>query len=507
LPNSFLIASGALALSLVACDSDDDVRDLNARDGSAARDGAAAVGGSSADGGGAGGKTGGSGGQRDGQVTNPLDAEIPVGATMDAAVLGLDAALELPPGTWILEDGAIVLPDGQVIDVDAAIDRYTPEIDVGKCEIGEEDVWSTSVDVFDEGGFALVPGQVGFGLAYRGGPAGGCARTLGAMPLTAASGFGEPRLIDSVCNVVTDLSLSAAGEGWRIAWIDNATNSAELHTLLLDHDMGVVEGTMRTTITTNDKRERKPVLRDVGGMPVVAWISENTGTRARSIETQLLDGESTAVTILPEDAGQAPESIALSPIGTTTAALAWVGPLDSPGVWLQALDATGAAHGDRVQLTDKVAASSSVDMAGRTDGGAVIYSIEVDGIPQVRFRRLDGNGQPVASERSIIGPPLSAQGASLAPLGGGYAVTYRALPGPGIAAPEIRLTFVTKEGNVMRDGGGRLLSFRIGDATMAQGRTAVSVSVEGQIMVAWLDGDVSTGRNLLKVVRRRLDCQ
>ena len=71
----------------------------------------------------------------------------------------------------------------------------------------------------------------------------------------------------------------------------------------------------------------------------------------------------------------------------------------------------------------------------------------------------------------------------------------------------MRLTFVTKEGNVMRDADGRLLSFHVGDATLAEGRTAVSVSVEGEIMVAWLDADATGSRNLLKVVRRRLDCR
>jgi hypothetical protein len=125
----------------------------------------------------------------------------------------------------------------------------------------------------------------------------------------------------------------------------------------------------------------------------------------------------------------------------------------------------------------------------------------------VRFRRLDTAGKPLASERSIIGPPLRAQAASLAALGGGYAITYRALAGGSVASPEVRLAFVSKEGNVQRDAGGHLLSFRIGDATLAQGRTAVSVSVEGEIMVAWIDGDVSTGQNVLKVVRRRLDCR
>jgi len=513
--NSILITVGALALCSAACDSEDRYVDVNARDAAALLDGATADG-SSASGGrggnggrdGSSGNTGGASGGRDGAVTNPFDGDIPEGASMDAAVLGLDAALELPPGTWILEDGAIVLPDGQVIDVDAAIDRYTPEIDVGRCEIGEEDTWSTSVDVFDEGGFALVPGQVGFGLAYRGGATGGCRQTLNAMPLSAAGGFGEPRMIDTECYVITDVSLVAADDGWRASWIDNSAGSAELQTLLLDPDMGLAVGATRRTLTTNDgKRERKPVMRDITGTPMVAWISEDVASRARSIETQLLDDDSAARTVLTEDTGQTPQSIALAQMGSSSAALAWVGPLDSPGVWLQPLDASGDASGDRIQLTDKVGASSSVDMATRTDGGAVIYSIEIDGIPQVRFRRLGANGHPVASERSIIGPPLSAQGASLAQLGGGYAVTYRALPGGNVTAPEIRLAFVTKEGNVMRDAGGQLISFRIGDATMAQGRTAVSVSVEGQIMIAWLDGDVSTGQNLLKVVRRRLDCQ
>jgi hypothetical protein len=76
----------------------------------------------------------------------------------------------------------------------------------------------------------------------------------------------------------------------------------------------------------------------------------------------------------------------------------------------------------------------------------------------------------------------------------------------GAQHPEL-LDNIPSSPTVMRDGGGNLLSFPIGDATMAQGRTTVSVSVEGEIMVAWIDGDISTGRNVLKVVRRRLDCQ
>ena len=511
-PISLLIA-GALALG-TACKDKDRYRNVEARDGggmggsgadaSATKDGSAANGGSSGrrDGGGGIGGIGAVGGD------NPFDGMIPEGATMDAAVLGLDGGLDLPPGSWFLGDGAIVLPDGRVLDVDAALEEYPKEIDVSTCEIGTEDTWNTQVDIFDEGGFALVPGQVGFGLAYRGGRVAGCAQTLNAMPLGSSGGFGEPQLVDTQCKVLTDVGLMATLAGWRIAWVDNFTNMAELHTLELDATMGIAPGAERVTLTNNDgKREHKPVMHEIAGMPMIAWISEDVRSRARSILTQKLDGSSVATTVLAEDEQQTPQSLAFTQMADASAALAWVGPLDSPGVWLQPLDREGAANGGRINLTEQVAASSSVDMATRTDGGGVVYSIEIDELPQVRFRRLDSAGMPVASERSIIGPPLRAQGASLATLGGGYAVTYRALPGGSVTSPEIRLTFVSKEGNVQRDADGRLLSFRIGDATMAQGRTAVSVSVEGEIMVAWVDADTSTGRNVLRVVRRHLACQ
>jgi hypothetical protein len=85
-------------------------------------------------------------------------------------------------------------------------------------------------------------------------------------------------------------------------------------------------------------------------------------------------------------------------------------------------------------------------------------------------------------------------------------VAYRALPGGDVTAPEVRLTFITKEGNTITDSAGHLVSFPIGPASLADSRTYVSVSVEGEIMVAWIDADPASGKNQLKVVRRRLDC-
>jgi hypothetical protein len=429
------------------------------------------------------------------------------GATMDAAVLGLDAAIELPDGSLILQDGAILLPDGRVIDVDAAVKLYTPEIDVASCAISQNDTWSKTVDVSDEGGYALVAGQTGFGLAFRAIGNQSCAREIDVAHIPATSGFPEPHAVLPDCNVIKDVTLLGTSDGWRLAWVDNFTEMAELHTLKLDLDMNVPSGESRRQLTDNTlELERKPVLDEVAGQTMAAWITESNDGRAR-ITTQLLDGSNAAIDVIKPEAGHNPQGLALSQMGTTAAALGWVGPQQNPGVWLQKLDANGAAVDSPMQLTDKVAVSSSIALADRINGGGAVYSIEIDGIPQVRFRRLDETGQPLADERSIVGPPLRAMGASIDTLGGGYAIAYRALPGGGTVEPEIRLTFITKEGNVIRDSNGQLVSFPIGPATMAEGRTYVAVSVEGEIMVAWIDGDPNSGKNLLKMVRRRLDCR
>jgi hypothetical protein len=470
-----------------------------------------------------GGKDGGTSAKRDAAVKGGVlpDGAVAVGSrdgglgldassgTMDAAALGLDGSIALPDGSLILQDGAIVLPDGQIIDLDAAIMRYAPELNVTTCAISDSDTFSTPVKIGDEGGFALVPGHTGFGLAYRGIGTGNCAQDLDVMHIPATSGFPAPRPVPLDCKSMTDVTLLGESDGWRLAWVDNFTEMAELHTLSLDLDLAVAPGQMRKQLTDNQlELEKKPVLKEVGGHPLAAWITENMNTGMSRITTRLLDGTASPIDIVMESDGHKPQALALSQMGMTAAAAAWVGPQENPGVWLLKLDANGAPVDAPMQLTDKVAVSSSIDLADRNNGGAAIYSIELDGFPQVRFRRLDENGQPVAVERTIVGPPLRAQGASLAALGGGYAVAYRALPGGDVSEPEVRLTFVTKEGNVIRDPGGHLVSFPIGTATLAQGRTYVSVSVEGEVMIAWIDADPSSGKNnLLKVVRRRLDCQ
>jgi hypothetical protein len=359
----FALLVAALTLG-VGCKSHTRFRDTNARDaafdtpdGSSSGSGGKGSGGNgsgsgahadgSIDGDGSVHGGGGSSASEDGYIPIPtaFDGAVPDGATFDAAALGLDAAIDLPLGTLILEDGAIVLPDGEVIDLDAAVERYTPEVDVSMCGIGEADMWSTPVDISDEGGFSLVPGQVGFGLAFRGGRVGGCIQTLDAMPVSSSIGFAEPRMIDTECAVLTDVTLLAAGDGWRMAWVDNSTDMAELHTILLDGEMAVASGATRERLTDNvQKFERKPVMRDIAGAPMIAWITEDVVSNARSVSTMVIGDGSKAHTVVPESAGQIPQAIALAQMGADAAAVAWVGPIESPGVWVQGLDVAGATH-------------------------------------------------------------------------------------------------------------------------------------------------------------------
>jgi hypothetical protein len=432
------------------------------------------------------------------------------GATMDAAVLGLDATLDLPMGTLILPDGAILLPDGEIIDVDAAIDRYEREIDVSTCDVAEEDTWVREVEFSDEGGFSLQPGPVGFGLAYRTSSSENCTDAVAVMRIPGLDGFEEPSTLFEDCDAVRDVGLLGVSDGFELAWVDNATGSAELHGLRLDEAMQPRDDQARIRLTENElEQEARPVLTELDGRPLLAWFSTSVSPSAQiPISTRILDGQAQALEVVAGSAGHEPRAIALAAMGDDSAVLGFIDGGPHAGVWLQRLDRDGVALGAPTQLSDRVGQSSTIDIAGRSagGGGAVVYSTEIDGVAQVRFRRLDEQGQAIGVERTLIGPPLRAQGASLHQLGGGYAVVYRALPGGEITEPEIRLMFITKEGNLTRDGAGRLSSYSIGSSAATKSRPTVSVSVEGALMVAWADVDADTENTVLRLVRRKLAC-
>jgi hypothetical protein len=500
------LLSAALLGSLSACKLVEDTIDVGEdRDHSGPFDGdasASEAGADAGDGGLASGDgSGGSGGSGDGAV------EGPPGATMDAAVLGLDASLMLPDGTWILADGGILLPDGRVIDAMEAEREYGVEPDVSRCEIADDNAWQGSVDIDDESSFALVPGALGFGLAYRALATGNCRHDIETAQIPATSGFPMPHGLIDECATITDVTLASIGTSWHLAWVDNFSGSAELYTAELDDGLQIPAGERRQLTDNELLQESKPVLKEISGRPLLAWISHDLGSDTYAIHAQWLDDDSGPIELLSGDAGHEPAGLALSQVGEENAVVGWVGPETNPGVWLVRLDAAATPLGEPIKLTGQVGASSSLDLTQHPIGGAAVYSIDINGVPQVRFRRLDVTGMPIAEERIVIGAPLHAQDASVFGVAGGYAVAYRALPAGSVHQPELRMTFISKEGNVMRDPAGSVLTLSIAPATLASARSHLAVAVEGQIMIAWLDDDPGSRNNALKVVRRRLDCE
>ncbi|HEX7481651.1 MAG TPA: hypothetical protein VF331_27850 [Polyangiales bacterium] len=401
--------------------------------------------------------------------------------------------------------GSGALRDGGLIDGSTNDDAGPPEINPTQaCSVAADfSNYTTKTDLPTEGGFALTPGPTGYGLVFGLRSAGSVINALDSMPVDSAGKFGT---VATVLNdaVFTDVALLWNPSGWRMAWVDNFAGSREIETIALSNALKVPSNAMRTTLTNNSLQESRPVLADIAGVPLLAWIASDAKGVAR-ISSARLDAAMKVVDLLPAGPGHTPASLALARMGKAGAALAWVEDATSKarGVWLQRIDDTGKLLGAAVQMSDQVSVGNSVDLATRDDvGGAALYSLTLGGgNHEVRFRRLDATGAFTGQDVKLIGDGLQATDASFARLGGGYVVVYRALPGGTVTKPSIRFMLISKEGNVTRDAHGNLVTYPLADSTGAGGRTRVQVSTDGQILVAFLDGSGN-----LRLARQRLDC-
>jgi hypothetical protein len=239
---------------------------------------------------------------------------------------------------------------------------------------------------------------------------------------------------------------------------------------------------------------------------MVAWIAED-GSK-RGIATQLILDDAPRRDPLDIDDGHIPIDLDLAPVGGG-AGLVWVEEVGHRGIWYQPLSALGAAVGAPVELNNFAAPSSTVDIAHRVnDGGAIVYSLGIDLVgDELRFQRLAEDGSLRGDEIKIISPPLQAKDAGIAHLGGGYVIAYRALPdGESITQPQIRIVFVTKDGRVSRDAAGRVTTFAVANAERDGSRVHVEASSEGQLLLAFVDGNAVDGTSTLRLIRRSLAC-
>jgi hypothetical protein len=448
-------------------------------------------------------------GEMDGSPTTSDGSNTIMDGSAGSDGSSLDDLL-LPDGSIFLGDGAIQLPDGEIIDQETAEMRYGTDTDVSTCEISQLDSITVPVSFGDEGGYALSAStSSGFAMVVNATSMTGCTSNIGVALLPSMGALPSPTPILPDCKITRDVAILGVSGGYHVAWVDNATETAELHRVLLDKELKPMGKLTRTTVTSSaEELEVRPVLAQVSSRPLLTWITRNAEANQRGVMAQFLDGDETETfEILGADEGHDPQALAVSRMSIEgRGALAWVGPQSNPGVWLQPLDDTGHPEGGPIKLTSRVGASSSVDLAPRVDGGGAVYSIVIDSLPQVRFHRLDEDGMPRGDERALVSPPQRAQDASIAGIGGGYAVAYRELPSAGQAAAEIRLMFISKEGNVTRDDQGRAFSFLIAESSLATGRTTVEVSLDGVLMIGWLDAAPTGSGNVLKVARRSLTC-
>jgi hypothetical protein len=420
----------------------------------------------------------------------------------------------LPDGATVLEDGAVVLPDGQVLDVEQAIRRYAEaflEPDVGACGVSEDDVFvRPDVGFVDSGAFDIVPGATGFGVAHRDEVC-GKADAVFTGRVGATGEIAAPEIVLDACKQVEFVELAWTEDARRLVWTDNATGSLELHVQALDE--ALVPMGEAVALTDNDRREEAPVFAEVAGRPMLAWVERGSG--GRRIVTRMVDASGAeTIEVVPETAMHAPVTLALAQMGPDAAAVAWVEEVAQRGMWLQRLDAEGGPVGTPVQLTPFAGGGSTIDLASYDEGGAAVYSVvidasagdpTIDGGHEVRFQRLDVTGASRGSEIKVVSGPEQGVGASVARVAGGYAIAYRSRP-TGPSEPEIRLVFVTKEGNVFRDPQGRLITYPLAPAGDGGSQTKIEFSVDGYLLIGHVDGQGAEG-NAWTLIRRRLDCR
>jgi hypothetical protein len=378
--------------------------------------------------------------------------------------------------------------------------------DPTRCEVSEEDnSWFAPVPFAGEGQYSLTIGSTGFGVAYR--QSDGCD-DIQVMPVQVTGDFSMPATLVEDCSKIREVSLLHVGQGWRLIWVDNSAGSNELQMMQLTEDMSSFVGDMRTRLTENELlEERRPVLTTLKDVPIAAFIAQDTVTNKYRIATVGLSGPDSVKDVVAESDERKPVNLAFRQIGDANAVVAWSDEVGLPGVWVQRTDLEANPVGDPVLVSEVASPGTTVDLAARdaeNEGGAILYSVNLGGTSEVRFRRLNALGEVLADEIKVVSGALQGRDASFARLGGGYVIAYRALPGGAITENEIRITFVSKEGILMRDAGGTLVSFKVASAGQATGRTTLRVSNDGQLLIGFIDGSASTTQ--FRVVRKRLDC-
>jgi len=297
------------------------------------------------------------------------------------------------------------------------------------------------------------------------------------------------------CSLVRYPAIGVWQDGWRLAWTDNRGGSASLYHM----DLAAASEPME--VTGSGAVERNAQMISVNGKNMLAWITESD-SGLRAVSTSIVgQNVGDAQTIVGTGDGRKPDELALAPAAFMMAAVGWMDLGEqNRGFFFQLLDADGVPRIEKPELLSSYSyAGGSLDITSDERAGAMVYSISINGSEQVRFRSFDLGGI-TADERKVVSPPYEGTDASIAWFGGhGFLIAYRALSGPGIDSPRIRLVAVDTGKSWKPD---QLEPIDVAEAAADGGRTTIRRANDGTVMIAWLDA-ASPEERILRAVRLR----
>lgn len=371
---------------------------------------------------------------------------------------------------------------------DDASDTDASDDDAGtapRCAPSDDDRFQAETVAADPSSFSLYGAPAGFGLAHE---VNVCGNGINVTRFPSIGGAFSPQTVingSGDCSRAYDPALYFANGIWRLFYWDNRGGENQLWSVVLD------SGAQPTLEVASAQSGRSPLLTKIGSDTFLGWVEQSTPASEWTAFylRKVTDTPDAPTPVIAPETEQHGFGFAFSGI-ETVGAVAWIDTLSlERGAFLQPLDENGEIAGLPVTLATQVSNRSSVDLADGAMNAAVVYSTVTDNVAfEVRFRQLDETGRPTGAEERIVTRNERGTDASIAAIGNGYVVAYRALPAVADGSALVKLFLIDKNGR-------RLTTpVDIASTTEGGGRVTVRTSFDGRFTVAWIEADGATQR-------------
>ncbi len=362
------------------------------------------------------------------------------------------------------------------------------------CVPSDDDKYSVDTLSGDRSAFSLLGAPAGFGLAYE---VDTCGNGIDVMRFPSRGGeFAAQAVVNAggTCSRAYDPALYFESSQWRLFFWDNRGGENQLWSMVLD------SGNEPTLQVESAEGGRTPMLTRINGVPFLGWVEQATpsGDWTALYLRELNDTDATPIEVIAPTAMQHGFNFAISGI-ESVGAVAWVDTQSTDrGAFLQPLNEDGEIAGVPVKLAAQVSNKSSVDLADGAMNAAVVYSTVTDNVGfEIRFRPLDETGRPTGIEERIVSRAERGTDGSIAAIGNGYVVAYRALPEVANGTATVKLFLIDKTGRRLGPAAD------VAETTADGGRVTVRTSFDGRFTVAWIEAD-SEGQRVRMV---RIPCR